>query len=92
MSRPFVYKLIDHSQTDAEMTLCSAEKLYGLVHNGEWLIQSRPTMWKTRRIKKYYRHIYSTPRQADHALRKIFERYGIRAEIKEIKVNDLAND
>lgn len=69
---------------DPEVVLCSTPRLYGLVHNGEWLVQTRLSAYGKKRIRRYYRHIYCTLGQAKSAAQKIVDRYNITADIKEI--------
>ena len=71
-----------------DMVLCGTPKLYGLVHNGEWLIQAKGLKWYNRMITKYYRMIYCSAKQAESAQKKIFNRYNIVAEIQEISCHD----
>ena len=88
MVRPFAYRKIEHSIEDPDLILCGTPRLYGLVHDGEWLIQSRRAPYAGNTIHRYYRHIYSNIGQARVAAQKILDRYNIACDIKEIRTDD----
>ena len=88
MARPFAYRKIEHSMEDPDMILCGTPRLYGLMHEGEWLIQARQAPYAGNTIYRYYRHIYSNIGQARLAAQKILDRYNITCDIKEIRSDD----
>ena len=80
------------NQIHSDRYLASAETIYGLAFENEWLIQVKPQQYANQPIRKYYRHIYSRLGQARVAQKKLATEYGIEPDIVEISVNDLQID
>ena len=93
MARPTMYREVAKSNEHMtnERVLASTPRLYGLVHDGEWLIQVQLSehIVINRPIKKYFRHLYATKGQAQGQAERVRQRYGIEPQIVEIKADDL---
>jgi hypothetical protein len=92
VSRPEIYKHLMENQIYSDRYLASAEIVYGLAFENEWLIQVKPKQYAYQPIRKYYRHFYSSLGQARVAQQKLATEYGIEPDIVEISVNDLQID
>jgi len=92
MSRPEVYKRVSESYTQQDRYLASTPCLYGLVYEGEWLLQIKVIAYNGQSLRKYFRHIYSTKGQARAQARKIKDEYMIEPDIVEINTDDLLVD